>query len=360
MHFGLIKKNRSYLLVILLSILFYSCKDEGSKYTSFLSPEAGTSINSGNSIIAKLDISSSIHIDSIVYFIDTTKVGTKADTSSIEIATTGITLGNHVLLANVYSSGQKEEVTTNIILLAASAPVEYSFKIKNTFPHDATSYVQGLEFHKGFLYESSGQYGNSSLRKVELNTGKVVKKVDVSDTYFAEGLTVVNDKIIQITYRESTGFVYDFNSFNKLSEFSYPSNREGWGLCFDGEKIYMSDGSSTIHILDRNTYQTIGSIEVYDNRGKVDLLNELEYIDGKIYANIYKVDGSYANKIVIIDPRTGAVESTINLIGLHPLPERAMNTDYILNGIAHDNTNKRLFVTGKYWPKLFEIELVKN
>lgn len=351
-------QNRiKFYSLVLISLFFIACSEEKNKYVTFLTPEGGATINSGQSFKAKLDLDDVSNLDSIVYFIDTVKVAANTSANEVEINTGEFVLGNHVLMAKIFKKGTQEEITTNIIILAASAPKEYAFKLIKSYPHDAGAYVQGLEYHNGYLYESTGQRGQSSLRKVEVETGKVVKKIDVPEQYFAEGLTKVGNKLIQLTYQESVGFVYDFNSFKKVSEFSYPSNREGWGLCFDGEKLYNSDGSSTIYILDKNTYQTIGSIEVYDHRGQVNLLNELEYIDGKIYANIYDLTGPYANKIVVINPNTGAVESTINLIGLHPLQDKSMDTDYILNGIAYNKNTKRLYVTGKYWPKLFEIEI---
>jgi glutamine cyclotransferase len=215
-----------------------------------------------------------------------------------------------------------------------------------------------LEYHDGFFYESAGDYGHSSLRKVNPSTGKILQQTNLDKQYFGEGITVIGDKIIQLTYREKTGFVYDKNTFKKLSEFPYTTGREGWGLAFDGQKVLNTDGSNTIFFLDKNNYSRIGSIDVFDNKSQIDNLNELEVIDGKIYANVYTT-----NYILIINPETGAVEGKADLSGL--LPNGYFKTEdaianNVLNGIAYDKTGKRLFVTGKKWPHIFEIKLVKK
>lgn len=176
--------------------------------------------------------------------------------------------------------------------------------------------------------------------------------------YFGEGITVVGDKIIQLTYREKVGFVYDKNTLKKLSEFAYTTGREGWGLAFDGEKILNTDGSNTIFFLNKDNYQKIGSIDVFDDKGAIQNLNELEYIDGKIYANVYTT-----NNMLIINPQTGVVESSIDLSGLLPadyFKTEDARANNVLNGIAYDKVGKRLFVAGKKWPHIFQIELIKK
>jgi glutaminyl-peptide cyclotransferase len=249
-------------------------------------------------------------------------------------------------------------------LLAAKAPEILTFKVEKVFPHDTSSYTEGLEFHDGFLYESDGGYlnpppneevtGQSSLRKVDLNTGKVVKERLVDPAVFAEGITVVGDKIIQLTYREKKGYVYDKNTFKLQKIFSYTAGKEGWGLCFDGEKIYNTDSTNGILILDKNDYHQTGVIYVYDDKEQIDMVNELEYIDGKLYANVYTTDD-----ILVIDPKTGAVLQKIDMSSLYPKEKRNANAD-VLNGIAWDAKGKRLFVTGKKWDKLFQVKFVKQ
>ncbi|HEX8456833.1 MAG TPA: glutaminyl-peptide cyclotransferase [Pyrinomonadaceae bacterium] len=228
----------------------------------------------------------------------------------------------------------------------------YSYKIKNSWPHDRRAYTQGLIFLDGILWESTGQYGASSLRKVELKTGKVIKQISVPRAYFAEGMTVFHNKVFQLTWQEQKGFIYDPATFQKQGEFSYTG--EGWGLTHDGQSLIMSDGTDRIRFLDPSTLQTTRTIGVTDRGAPVDQLNELEYIDGEIYANIYQTD-----RIARIEPKTGRVLAWIDLTGLLEMKDRNGGED-VLNGIAYDERDKRLFVTGKLWPKLFEIEIVRT
>lgn len=245
------------------------------------------------------------------------------------------------------NAGQHAEAATTTETIPT-----YSYKIKNTWPHDRRAYTQGLIFLDGILWESTGQYGSSSLRKVELKTGKVLKQISVPPKYFAEGMTVFHNKVFQLTWQEHKGFIYDPDTFQKQSEFTYTG--EGWGLTHDGESLIMSDGTHQIRFLDPATLQTKRTISVFDAGEPVEQLNELEYIDGEIYANVYQTD-----RIARIDPRTGKITGWIDLTGLLKTKERTGEED-VLNGIAYDEAGKRLFVTGKMWPRLFEIELVKN
>jgi len=360
MRFGLkINPIKNFLFIGVALAFVSSCKDSSTAtYRSFLSPMTGLNVPSGNDFDVKVQFGAEPKVDSVVYLIDTVKVLSKTDTSAIKLKTAGLKLGNHLLTAKIFGGGKSEDLTSNINVLAAQAPDEYTYKVIKTLPHDTSSYVEGLEYHDGFFYESAGDYGHSSVRKVDPSTGKILQKADLDKQYFGEGITVIGNKIIQLTYREKIGFVYDKATFKKLSEFSYTTGREGWGLAFDGQKIYNTDGSNTIFFLNKDTYQKIGSIDVFDNKGAIQNLNELEIIDGKIYANVYTT-----NEILIINPETGAVESKIDLSGLLPVDyfktedEKANN---VLNGIAYDKATKRLFVAGKKWPHIFQIELVKK
>jgi glutamine cyclotransferase len=228
----------------------------------------------------------------------------------------------------------------------------YSYKIKNSWPHDTGAYTQGLIFLDGILWESTGQYGSSSLRKVELKTGKVLKKISVPQKYFAEGITVFNKKVFQLTWQEQKGFIYDTDTLQKQGEFTYTG--EGWGLTHDGESLIMSDGTNQIRFLDPTTLQTTHTISVFDKGEPIEQLNEIEYINGEIYANIYQTD-----RIVRIDPKSGKILAWVDLTGILKIKDRTGKED-VLNGIAYDEAGKRLFVTGKMWPKLFEIELVNT
>lgn len=235
--------------------------------------------------------------------------------------------------------------------LTAEAPV-YGYEVVNTWSHDADAFTQGLLFHDGVFYESTGQIGGSSLRKVEPTTGKVLQKIDVPPPIFAEGLALLNGKLYQLTWENHKAFVYDVGTFQKLGEFHVDG--EGWGLTEDGESLILSDGSNQIRFIDPATFRIKRTISVMDKGQPLRELNELEYVKGEIYANIWHKD-----QIVRIDPQTGAVLGWIDLKGLLPAGQ-VSDEEAVLNGIAYDEAGDRLFITGKLWPKLFEIRLKKK
>lgn len=348
-------KKAAILFVLFVSV-FASCKRELTSSAYFLLPEEGSRVKKGSEITLKLSGEAG-SFDSVQYLLDTSYVGSKQDTSSLKISSQDLGLGIRILTAKVYNGENVKETTTNIVVLPAKAPLRYTYEVVNTFPHDSSAYTQGLEYQDGIFYESDGgtalqgDIGRSTLRKVEPATGKILKKLDMADNVFAEGLTLVGDKLVQLTWQNRIGFVYNKNSFEKLAEFPYQASAEGWGLCFDGNKIYKSDGTNRIYTLNKDTYLEEGFVEVYDQNGPVEMLNELEWIDGQIYANVYETD-----RIVRIEPSSGAVTADINLAGLLPAKDRFENTN-VLNGIAWDAKGKRLFVTGKKWNTLFEIKL---
>ena len=227
-------------------------------------------------------------------------------------------------------------------------PLHYTYNVVNVYPHDETAFTQGLIFEDGIIYESTGRYGQSTLRRVELETGNIIQLHALPDQFFGEGITIFDDKIIQLTWQSEKGFVYDKNSFDLLQEFTYPT--EEWGITHNGSALIMSDGTATLYFLDPETFQKIGQVEVIDEE-PVTRLNELEYIHGMVYANIWKEE-----KIAIINPQTGRVTGWIDLTGINEAENQ--NSSSMLNGIAYDAEEDRLFVTGKMWSKLFEIELV--
>jgi glutaminyl-peptide cyclotransferase len=229
--------------------------------------------------------------------------------------------------------------------------IDQTYRIVNTFPHDRRAFTQGLEFRDGYLYESTGLYGQSSLRQVDPETGDVLRQRDLGDEFFGEGLTIRQDRIYQLTWREGTAFVWDLESFELLDQFAYEG--EGWGLANDGERLIMSDGSNILTFRDLETFEVISSVPVSDDQGAVVMLNELEYIEGKVWANIWLED-----LIVVIDPETGWVERRIDMTGLLQAEDRGDHRVDVLNGIAWDRDGNRLFVTGKLWPALYEIEVV--
>lgn len=231
-------------------------------------------------------------------------------------------------------------------------PPTYTYTVINTFPHDPAAFTQGLVYHDGGLYEGTGRWGESSLREVVLETGSVVRSHPLEAQYFGEGITLLHDRIYQLTWQEQTGFVYDRATFEPLQTFSYPT--EGWGITHDGERLIVSDGTSTIYFWDPETLQEIGRIAVRDHEGPLNRLNELEFVDGEIWANIWLTD-----RIARISPETGDVLGYIDLTGLLDTSELAEPVD-VLNGIAYDPDTGRIFVTGKLWPSLFEIEVVPS
>ncbi|MGM0602259.1 MAG: glutaminyl-peptide cyclotransferase [Bacillota bacterium] len=233
----------------------------------------------------------------------------------------------------------------------ASAEIKtYSFKIVNTYPHDSRAFTQGLEFFNGFLYEGTGLYGKSSLKKINLNTGEIVKTKNLPGNHFGEGITILNDKIYQLTWKENTAYVYDLN-FNLLQKFNYKG--EGWGLTNDGKYLIMSNGSNTIYYRDPEDFSVLKTIEVAAYGEKISNLNELEYINGEIFANVW-----FEDYILRIDPENGEINSMINVSGIID-PENYTHEIDVLNGIAFDEHTGRLFVTGKLWPHIFEIEVVE-
>jgi glutamine cyclotransferase len=226
----------------------------------------------------------------------------------------------------------------------------YSYEVVQAYPHDENAFTQGLVYHGGFLYEGTGLQGRSSLRKVRLETGEVLERVDLPYEYFGEGIAIVRDQILELTWKSQVGFVYDLNTFRRLRQFSYPG--EGWGLTSNGADVYMSDGTADIRILDAATLREKRRIHVHDGPKPIDQLNELEFVDGQVFANIWQT-----NRIARISPQTGEVVGWIDLSGVLS-PMYQLQPGAVLNGIAYDAARKRLFVTGKLWPRLFEVRLV--
>ncbi len=268
-------------------------------------------------------------------------------------------IGAIALLAGILAVSRKpDQVRLSTPSLSASSagtealisPRSYSYKILNVYPHDPQAFTQGLVFADGILYEGTGGAGVSTLRKVKLETGEVLQLRRLRGHYFGEGVALYEDKIIQITYLDKTGFVCRKDNFEVLERFSYPT--EGWGLTFDGMHLVMSDGTANLYFLDPQTFARVRQIEARDQDGPVPMLNELEYINGYIYSNIWQTDD-----IAIISPKTGQVAGYIHLQGILDMESIEQPID-VLNGIAYDAEKGRLFVTGKLWPELFEIQIV--
>jgi glutamine cyclotransferase len=236
--------------------------------------------------------------------------------------------------------------------VARAAVPEYGYKVVRVFPHDISAYTEGLFYKDGFLYESTGETGESTVRKVDLETGKTLQRFDVPSQYFGEGIVDWKDRLMQLTWKSQTGFVYDLDTFKLRRTFSYSG--EGWALTRDNKHLYMSDGSSTLRILDPDSLAQTGSIAVTADGVPVTNLNELEWVNGTIYANIW-----LTSRIALIDPKNGHVTSWVDLASLFDISQLPEPGNDVLNGIAYDVAHDRLFVTGKRWPKLFQIKLVK-
>jgi len=243
----------------------------------------------------------------------------------------------------------------NNISPTKSTVAYYTYSIVNTYPHDTKAFTEGLTYSDGFLYESSGlnsTYGGvSSLRRVDLVTGDVLQEYILPNQYFGEGIAIVNDTIIQLTWQSHIGFIYDKTTFALIGNFSYPT--EGWGLTFDGKQLIMSDGSDNLYFLNPTTFQRTGQVKVHDGNTNIVNINSLQYINGDVYANIWQT-----NHIAIINPQTGQVKAWIDLTGLPAAVISSLNPNAVLNGIAYDQQNNRLFVTGKDWSSLYQIKLV--
>jgi glutaminyl-peptide cyclotransferase len=232
----------------------------------------------------------------------------------------------------------------------AAHPPEYTFEIVRSFPHDPNAFTQGLAFRDGFLYEGTGLNGRSSLRKVRLDSGEVVQQTDLAPEFFGEGIALLNNEVVELSWQSQTGFVYDLSDFHLLRKFSYPG--EGWGLASNGHDFFMSDGTADIRVLDGDSLKEKRRFTVHDGNSAIDQLNELEFVEGEIFANVWQTD-----RIVRISPQNGKVVGWIDLQGLLSSIYR-LAPGAVLNGIAYDSIRKRLFVTGKLWPRIFEIKLV--
>lgn len=344
------QKLRWGIFPFLFLMAAVGCKTQKEKL-EFLYPTDGKRITQGDVIEVQLKLPFT-EVDSIVYTLDGEKIETKTDTSGLSLSTESIAFGSRNLRAKLYGKGEEKIAYSTIHILPPKAK-DISYEVTATYPHATDAFTQGLEYDGQHLYESTGIKGQSTLRRVELETGNVLQKTDLDKEYFGEGLTLIGNKIVQLTWRSNLGIVYDKNTFNKLEVFNYKDSKEGWGICYDGERLIKSDGSDRLYFLNATTYQEESFITVYDHEGPVDNINELEYIDGMVWANVYTKD-----IILVIDPQTGAVTGKLNFIGLYT--EERDPYDNEMNGIAYDQKNDRIFVTGKKWNTLFELKIKKD
>jgi len=334
----------AFLALTALLVLSASCSD---KYKLQLNTPKTIQIDEPLSISVREKNGNPI--DSVQYFINGQAVQSNED-----LNISNYRLGKQAISATIYFEGEKRQLNNTVYFLAADAPKVYGYEIVNEFPHDEKAFTQGFVFHDGYFYESTGQFGESTLRKTEIETGKVIRKVDLDKKYFGEGMTIYKGKIYQLTWRKKVGFIYDIDSFELERTFDYGKSKEGWGLTHDKQHLIKTDGTERIWFLDPETLVENRYIETYTNKRKAEKLNELEFVKGKIYANIWQ-----QNSILIVNPQNGTIEAIVNLKGLQSKAGQ-QGEDYVLNGIAYDESTDRLFVTGKNWNKVFEIKLTEK
>lgn len=354
-------KRRCLQILFLVLFLFgmFSCKDTTVETGSLLParfelPFNNATAQRGASIRVEIALAAPEKITDLKIYTKDTLIfdGLFKEKSKLFVVNTkNWTIGTNQITLEVKTKDGKTNRYHRIVKIIPNVfPEIFRAEVLNVYPHNTSSYTQGLEFDENQLYESTGgrgSIGKSLIAKVDLQTGKFLQEHKIGDQYFGEGITIIGDTLYQLTWQKHTCFIYDKNTFEKIGTYTYTG--EGWGLTNNGEELIMSDGSNRIYFRDPNTFGLLRTIEVYNNEGPVDRLNELEYIHGEIYANVYTT-----NKIVVIDPHTGIVIRKIDA-SLVALDYR--KTGEVLNGIAYNKNTKQLFITGKDWPNLLEIGL---
>ena len=343
-------KKHNYLLVITLGLFFVNCSETKDAFT-IESKNLKQIYKPSESIDLEISNTENIAIDSVVYYANETKIAAVKQNQKTTFKLNQLSFGTQEIKALVFTEGKPNECVTSFELVSEITPKILSYTIVNTYEHDLTSYTQGLEFYNGILYESTGQRGESKVRKINYKTGNVTQNSMLEPQYFGEGLTIFNNKVYQLTWQEKTGFIYNTETLQREKTFTYFKDMEGWGLTHNDKYLIMSDGTNTIYFLDPATQKLVRSINVYTDTSKIDQINELEWIDGKIWANIYQKDA-----LAIINPENGAVEAVIDLSELKTKVKQHENID-VLNGIAYNPSTKTVFVTGKNWDKLFELKV---
>ncbi len=338
-----------FLYIIIGVFLLNSCEDK--KHFKLQFQQSADKLKLNTSLNVSIEALTGKTIDSATFQFQNIKGRAQ---NQIKIELNNVLLGNHKLNVKVFADDNVFQLSKDVKVLSDKPPKILSFEVVNAYPHDINAYTQGLEFHNDTLYESIGHYGKSELRKVDLKTGEVLKNHKLKKHYFAEGITIFNNKIYQLTWREGEGLIYDVNSFEVLDKFRYDKSEEGWGICHDDNYIYKSDGTDKIWRLDKNTLEEIDYIQPTTHNSISEKLNELEYVNGKIYANTYQKDG-----VAVINPDNGAIEAVIDFRMLKKQLKQHPDLD-VLNGIAYHSKTDKLYVTGKNWNKLFEVKVVSK
>jgi glutamine cyclotransferase len=343
------------LITILLALNIASCGDSQKEKEGFFGFDENA-LKSMYQANEKVDFtvanSKNKTIDSIAYFVNNKRVSSVKGNTKFTLDLKDKKLGYQEIKALVYFEGDTVSTKTRIEVGSGIVPKLLKYTVVNTYEHDVNAFTEGFEFYRDTLIESTGQNGKSYIAKIDLKTGKTLKKVDLDQQYFGEGITIINDKIYQLTWQSAIGFIYDANSLKKINSFKYDKLIEGWGMTNDGKNIYHSDGTEKIWTMNPETQKLVDFINVYTNDSKIKSINELEWINEKIYGNIWQKDA-----IAIINPKTGAVEAVLDLSAL-----RAKVTSKeaeVLNGIAYNKKTNTIFVTGKNWDKTFELKVTE-
>jgi len=343
-----------FLILNVLLLFFVSCGEEKdpASYFSIQFGDSKKEFQQFDTIRLSLQNKKGIPVDALRFTID----GEVLPYQNDQLVLNPKKLGIKILTAHFVAEGNKIAVTKELTVLAPKAPELYTYEVLNEYPHDMEAFTQGLEFYQDTLYESTGSGGGATsfLRKLDYVTGTVYKQVDLDKKYFGEGITLLNDKVYQLTWQKKTGFIYDAGSFEKLDSFQYGKSKEGWGLCNNGAQLYKSDGTERIWLLNPETLVEEDYIQIVTNKSIFNKANELEYVAGKIYANVWQKES-----MMIIDAASGAIEGVVNLGGLKEKVKKHPKLD-VLNGIAYHPGRQTFFVTGKNWDKLFEIRLIKK
>ena len=341
------------LVVIFLALVVFSCDEDLSKDFKIFLKNNSTTFNNSEKLSGTIKALKDHEVNSVEIKLENETINVQVS-EPFTIDLSQMKLGNHELQVMLNIDGEEVKLSETIKILNNSKPKLYTYEVVNTYPHDILAYTQGLEFDGDTLYESTGQRGESTLRKVDYETGEVLRKVELDQFYFGEGLTIFEDKIYQLTWQSQEGLVYNLQTLELLNKFAFSESKEGWGLCNDGEQFYKSDGSDKIWVLNAETLEEESFIQPTTNKTILNQMNELEWVEGKIYANTYQKDG-----VVIINPDNGAVEGVVDFRGLRDQVKQHSRLD-VLNGIAYHKAKKRLFVTGKNWNKLFEVKIIEK
>jgi len=344
-------KKHNFLAFTSLILLGASCEGDKKNLFSIDESQFKMMYHTDDPISLMVTNKNERTIDSVAYFNNDKRIGSVKGNTAFSTHLNSEKLGYQNLKAVVYFEGEKFETGTRVEMVSAIEPKLLNYTILNTYSHDKGAFTEGLEFHDGFLYESTGRNGESNLRKTDVKTGKVLQQINLDAKYFGEGITFINGEVFQLTWQDNTGFIYDAATLKLKKTFSFDSKiKEGWGMTNDKTFIYQSDGTEKIWKINPKTQKVVDFINVYTNSNKIKSINELEWIDGKIYANVWQKDA-----IMIVNPISGAVESVIDLSGLRSKTS-ATNED-TLNGIAYNPATKTIFITGKNWDKMFEIKI---